>query len=81
MDNLHLLIVAAVVATQQLLAAYSIIFDDVQTKAERRRAKRQKMELTSYKRNVSVRYQNPTTNLEPIPVLQQVLQDDNRSYM
>jgi hypothetical protein len=40
MDNLHLVIVAAVVATQQLLAAYSIIFDDVQIKAERRRAKK-----------------------------------------
>jgi hypothetical protein len=81
MDNLHLVIVAAVVLTQQLLAAYSIIFDDVRTKVERRRAKKRKRELTSFKRNVSVRYQNPTTNLEPIPVLQQVLQDDNRSYM
>jgi hypothetical protein len=49
MDNLQLVIVAAVAATQQLLAAYSIIFDDVLTRVERRRAKRHKRELTSYK--------------------------------
>ena len=63
MDNLQLVIVAAVVATQQLLAAYSIIFDDVLTRVEHRRVKKRKRELTSYKRNVSLRYGNPTTNL------------------
>jgi hypothetical protein len=81
MDNLQLVIVAAEVATQKLLAAYSIIFDDVLTRVEHRRAKKRKRELTSYKRNVSLRYGNLTTNLEPIPVLDQVLHDENRAYM
>ena len=82
MDNGHtVLVTAAVVAVHQLLAAYAIIFDDTPTKAEQRNAKKRKRELTPHKRNGSTRYGRPTTNLEPVPALEKILQDINRPYM
>ncbi len=57
------------VATQQLLAAYTVLFDDVPTKWEKRMAKKWKHELTPYKRNVSARYSWPISALESISVL------------
>ena len=76
-----IILVATIVATQQLLAAYTVLFDDVPTKWEKRMAKKRKRELTPYKRNVSVRYSRPTSALEPVNMLQHILNDTNRGYI
>jgi len=76
-----MLVAAAAICIHQLLVSYYIIFDDVPTASEARAAKRRKRELTSYKRNLSVEYGRPTTNLEHIPHLEHILQDMNRPYM
>ena len=82
MDEHHrMLVAAAAICIHQLLVSYYIIFDDVPTASEARAAKRRKRELTSYKRNLSVEYGRPTTNLEHIPYLERILQDINRPYM
>jgi hypothetical protein len=82
MDHQYMVVVAAAaICIQQLLAAYLIIFDDVPTASEARAAKKRKCELTPYKRNLSVVYGTPTTELEHIPVLELILQDINRPYM
>jgi hypothetical protein len=47
----------------------------------RHRQQRHKHELTPYKRNLSVAYGWPTTNLEHLPHLEHILQDINRPYM
>ncbi len=74
-------VAAAAICIQQLLAAYMIIFDDVPTASEARAAKKRKRELTPYKRNLSVVYGTPTTKLEHIPALKRILQDINQPYM
>jgi len=76
-----MLVAAAAICIHQLLVSYYIIFDVVPTASEARAAKRRKHELTSYKRNLSVEYGRPTTNLEHIPHLERILQDMNRPYM
>ena len=82
MDEHHrMLIAAAAICIHQLLVSYYIIFDDVPTASEARVAKKRKRELTPYKRNLSVEYGRPTTNLEHIPHLERILQDINRPYM
>jgi hypothetical protein len=82
MDHQYMVVVAAAaICIQQLLAAYMIIFDDVLTASEARAAKKRKHELTPYKRNLSVVYGTPTTELEHIPALERILQDINRPYM
>jgi hypothetical protein len=43
--------------------------------------KKRKRELTPYKRNVPVRYDRPATALVPQPVLNNLLADENRTYM
>jgi hypothetical protein len=43
--------------------------------------KRRERELTPYKRNLSVQYGTPTTQLVPQPVLDRLLLDENRAYM
>ncbi len=60
-----IILAATIVATQQLLAVYTVLFDDVSTKWEKRMAKKRKCELTPYKRNISMRYSQPTSALEP----------------
>ncbi len=66
MDNYHTVIVpAAVVCIHQMLAAFAMLFDNVPTKSEVRRAKKCAWELTPYKRNLSMRYGQPTTNNQP----------------
>jgi hypothetical protein len=83
MDDLltAVVVAAATIVTQQLLAAYNSFVDDPPTRLEKRRSKKRKRLLTPYKRNLFVRYSQPTTNLETIPVLSNILQDVNRSYM
>jgi hypothetical protein len=82
MDEHHrMLVAAAAICIHQLLVSYFIIFDDVPTASEARAAKRHMYELTPYKRNLSVEYGRPTTNLEHIPHLERILQDINRPYM
>jgi hypothetical protein len=76
-----MVIVAAVaLCIHQLLAAFTIIFDDVPTESEARAAKTCRHELTSYKRNLSVTYGWPTTNLVHVPLLECILQDVNQPY-
>jgi hypothetical protein len=75
------LIIAAMVATQQLLSSFLIMFDDVPTKHDKKASKKHLRELTPYKRNVSPRYGKPTTNLQANPILKHILRDDNRAYM
>jgi len=82
MDEHHrMLVAAAAICIHQLLESYFIIFDDLPTASEARAAKRHKCELTPYKRNLSVEYGRPTTNLENIPHLECILHDINRPYM
>jgi len=82
MDHQYMVVVAAAaICIQQLLVAYLIIFDDVPTASEARAAKKHKCEPTPYKRNLSVVYGTPTTELEHIPALECILQDINRPYM
>jgi len=82
MDHQYTVVVAAAaICIQQLLAAYMIIFGDVPTASEARAAKKRKRELTPYKRNISVVYSTPTTELEHIPALECILQDINIPYM
>ena len=70
--------VAAIIVAHQLLAAYAILFDDVPTKFEQKSRKKRERELTPYKRNLSVRYEMPTTNIILQPVLNHLLTDQNR---
>jgi hypothetical protein len=82
MDEHHrMLVAAAAICIHQLLVSYFIIFDDVPTASEARAANRCKPELTPYKRNLSVEYGRPATNLEHISHLERILQDINRPYM
>jgi hypothetical protein len=74
-------VVAAAVVVSQLMATYNIIFDDVPTKFEQRMRKRREHELTPYKRNLSVQYGPPTTELVPQPVLDRLLLDEIRHSM
>jgi hypothetical protein len=57
------------------------MFDNVPTKYEKKAANERLRELTPYKRNFSSRYGRPTTNLQTNPILDHILQDDNRVYM
>jgi hypothetical protein len=71
MDEHHrMLIAAAAICIHRLLVSYYIIFDDVPTASEACAAKKRKRELTPYKRNLSVEYGRPTSNLEHIPHLE-----------
>jgi hypothetical protein len=82
MDHQYMVVVAAAaICIQQLLAAYMIIFDDVPTASEARATKKRKHELIPYKRNLSVVYGTSTTELEHIPALERILQDINRPFM
>jgi hypothetical protein len=66
----------ALSAAQQILTAASSIIDDVPTSSENRLNLKRRRELTPYKRNVSPRPNTPVTVLQPINVLQHVLQDE-----
>jgi hypothetical protein len=73
MDHYHWMLVApAAICIHQLLVVYFIIFDDVPSASET---------LTPYKRNLSLTYAQPTTNLEHVSHLECILQDINRPYM
>ncbi len=50
-----LILCGAIVAAQQIVAAASLIFDNIPTQHEVRVEKKRKRELAPYKRNVSVR--------------------------
>jgi len=81
-DEHHkMLLVVAAICIHQLLVSHFIIFDDVPTASEARTTKRHKRELTPYKRNLSVEYGRPATNLEHVPHLERIFQDMNRPYM
>jgi len=76
-----LILCGAIVAAQQIVAAASLIFDNIPTQHEVRVEKKRKREVAPYKRNVSVRSGPPKTMLEPVRVLEGLLQDDNREYI
>jgi hypothetical protein len=80
-NNHATFVVAAAVVVNQIMAAYNIIFDDVPTKFEQRMRKQRQCELTPYKRNLSVWYGPPSTELVPRPVLDRLLLDEKRAYM
>jgi hypothetical protein len=77
----NLPLVAAVIASQQLLAAAMTIFDDHPTRYEARMKKKRKRELAPYKRNVSLKVGPPETTLEPVRVFDDILAHDNHEYM
>ena len=76
-----MLVAVAAICIHQLLLSFVLLFDDVPTSSEARAAKRRRRELTPYKRNLSMEYGTPTTNLEHVPHLERILQDINRPYM
>jgi hypothetical protein len=80
-EHHRMLVAAAAICFHQLLLSFVLLFDDVPTASEARAAKRRRSELTPYKRNLSMEYGTPTTNLEHVPHLEHILQDINRSYM
>jgi hypothetical protein len=71
----------AIVAAQQIVAAASLIFDNIPTQHKVRVEKKRKHEVTPYKQNVSVRSGPPETMLEPVRVLEGLLHDDNHEYI
>jgi hypothetical protein len=77
----HLILCGAIVAAQQIVAAASLIFNNIPTQHEVRVEKKRKREVTPHKRNVSVRSGPPETMLEPVRVLDVLLHDDNCEYM
>jgi hypothetical protein len=79
-DNLNFK-VAAIIVTHQLLAAYDVLFDNVPTKFEQKLRKKREQKLTPYKRNLSMRYEIPTTNPILQPVLNHLRRDQNRAYI
>ena len=76
-----LILCGAIVAAQQIIAAASLIFNNIPTQHEVRVEKKRKREVAPYKRNVSVRSGPPETMLEPVRVLEGLLQDDNHEYL
>lgn len=71
MDYPYMVIVAAAaLCIYQLLAACMVIFENDPTASEAIAAKRHRHELTPYKRNFSMMYGQPTTNLEHVPHLE-----------
>ncbi len=80
-NNHATFIVAAAVVVSLLMAAYNIILNDVPKKFEQQMRKRRQHELTPYKRNLSVQYGPPSTELVPQPMLDRLLLDENRAYM
>jgi hypothetical protein len=76
-----MLVAVAAICIHQLLVSYFIIFDDVPTASEAHAANRRNRELTPYKRNLSVEYGRPITNLEHVMHLECILQDMNRPCM
>ncbi len=84
MDNNNtnaIFVVAVTVVVSQLMAAYTIFFDDVPTKFEQRMRKRKERELTPYTKNLSVQYGPLTSELVPQPMLDRLLLDKRRVYM
>jgi len=76
MDHHYMILVAAAaICMQQLLAAYMIKFDGVPATSKARAAKKNKHELTPCKRNLSVTYDTLTTELEHVPALEHILAD------
>jgi len=73
------LFINIVAAAHQLSVAF--LLDDIPTAREKRLAKKRKRALAPYKRNVSVRYGPPTTNLLPKKRLEDILQDSDRQYL
>ena len=71
----------AIVAAQQIVAAASLIFHNTPTQHEVRVEKKRKREVTPYKHNISMHSGPPETMLEPVRVLEGLLQDDNRDYL
>jgi hypothetical protein len=76
-----LILRGAIVAAQQIVAAASLIFDNMPTQHEVRVEKKRKHEVTPYKPNVSMRSGPPETMLEPVHVLEGLLHDDNHEYI
>ena len=70
-----------IVAALQIIAAASLIFNNIPTQHEVRVEKKRKHELAPYKCNVRVHSGPPETMLEPVRVLEGLLQDDNREYL
>jgi hypothetical protein len=71
----------ALSAAQQILTAASSIIDDVPTSSEKRLDLKRRRELTPYKWNVAPRSETPVSILQPINVLQHILQDENCEYI
>jgi hypothetical protein len=80
-DVIIIVVLACIAAVQQLITAYSILFDDLPTAREKRLSKKRQRELTPYKRNVSAQYATPVSLLEPRNCSAKVLQDSDRAYM
>ena len=74
-SKINFVVIATMAAAQHVLAAFGLIFDDVQTLHEKRLSLKRKRELAPYKRNVVPRADTPTTVLQPVHMLHHVLSD------
>ena len=81
MEDVNITLVVALVTLHQFIATVFTLFMDVPTAHDSRLFKKRNREDAPYKRNQSMRYDSPTSNLEAVPVLEQILVDDNRGYM
>jgi hypothetical protein len=71
----------AIMAAQQIVAAASLILDNIPSLHEARVDKKRRREAAPYKRNVSINFGPPETMLQPVHILEGLLQDDNREYI
>jgi hypothetical protein len=78
-DELLLLMAAGAVVHQFITATFFIFLDSIPTLFEKKRTKKRK-KMAPYKRNVSMRYDTPTSDLILQPILDNVFADDNRAY-
>ncbi len=68
------LIAATMVATQQLLSSFLVMFDDIPTKHEKKAP-----QVIPNKCNISPRYGRPTTSLQANTIFEHTRQDDDRA--
>jgi hypothetical protein len=75
------LLTFAVVAVHHFITVVYFIFFEIPTALENRVKKKRKREETTYKQNVSIKFDRPTTTLNAKQSLEEVLLDDNWAYM
>jgi hypothetical protein len=80
-DDDTIIFIFLVAAAHQLICSFYILFDDLPTVKEKKRDLKCKLELTSYKHNVSCRYSIAAYPLVAKNSIPELLHDPNRAYI